>query len=343
MSTSTQVEAPPERYTTHREEYDALTCAAGLAHRSHLGRLELTGEDTLDLLNRLSTNKLEDLTPGEGMGSVLTSAKGRIVDLLLVLMLEDRLLLIVGPDARERVAEWIDFYTFTEDVTARDVTPDTSMFSLIGPGAAGIVEEIAGEGAAALPQYGLREASIGGVSVTVVRDDFGELPGFDVIAPASDGERLWRYMVERSAGDGAKPVGTLALESVRVEQGVPAPGRELSEDYNPLEAGLLQHISFSKGCYIGQEVIARLDTYKKVSKYLVGLSWDSPELPPAGASLTVDGKSSGVVTSAVRSERLGRGIGLGYVRKAHAEPGSALTLEQGGREVEVRVEALPFR
>ena len=343
MSTSTHVEAPPECYATHGEEYDALTRAAGLAQRSHLGRLELTGEDALDLLNRLSTNKLEDLTPGEGMYSVLTSAKGRIVDLLLVLMLEDRLLLVVGPDARERVAEWIDFYTFVEDVTARDVTPDTAMFSLIGPSAAGIVEEIAGEGAAALPLYGVCAANVGGLSVTVIRDDFGELPGFNFIAPASDGERLWRYLVERSAGDGARPVGSLALESVRVEQGVPAPGRELSEDYNPLEAGLLKHISFSKGCYIGQEVIARLDTYKKVSKYLVGLSWDSLEMPPVGASLNVDGKRSGVVTSSVGSERLGRGIGLGYVRKAHAGPGSNLTLEQGGREIEVRVEALPFR
>ena len=98
---------PPERYSTHHEEYDAVTRAAGLAHRSHLGRLELTGEDTLDLLNRLSTNKLENLTPGEGMGSVLTSAKGRIVDLLVVLMLEDRLLLIVGP-GRARAGGGVD-------------------------------------------------------------------------------------------------------------------------------------------------------------------------------------------------------------------------------------------
>lgn len=343
MSTSTQVEAIPESYTSHSEEYDALTGAVGLVRRSNVGRLELTGEDALDLLNRLSSNKLEDLTPGAGMGSVLTSAKGRIVDLLLVLMLEDRLLLLVGPDARERVAEWIDFYTFVEDVTVRDVTPDTAMFSLIGPGAVALVEEVAGESVAALPPYGVRAANVGGVNVTVVREDFGALPGFDVIAPAEEGERLWRYLVERSAGDGARPVGSLALDTVRVEQGVPAPGLELSEDYNPLEAGLLKHISFNKGCYIGQEVIARLDTYKKVSKYLVGLSWEGQDLPPAGASLTVDGKRSGVVTSAVESERLGRGIGLGYVRKAYAEPGSTLTLEQGDSELEVRVEALPFR
>ena len=135
MSTSTQIETLPDSYTSPGEEYDALTGAVGLVRRSHVGRLELTGEDALDLLNRLSTNKLEDLTPGAGMGSVLTSAKGRIVDLLLVLMLEDRLLLLVGPDARERVAEWIDFFTFTEDVTVRDLTADTAMFSLIGPNA----------------------------------------------------------------------------------------------------------------------------------------------------------------------------------------------------------------
>ena len=343
MSTSAQAEAPPSTYTSLREEYDALTGGVGLVRRSHVGRLELTGEDALDLLNRLSTNKLEDLTPGAGMGSVLTSAKGRIVDLLLVLMLEDRLLLFVGPDARERVAEWIDFYTFVEDVTLRDVTPDTAMFSLIGPGAAALVEELAGESVATLPPYGVQAANLGGVNVTVVREDFGALPGFDVIAPAAESERLWRYLVERSAGDGARPVGSLALETVRVEQGVPAPGLELSEDYNPLEAGLLKHISFNKGCYVGQEVIARLDTYKKVSKYLVGLSWDGQDLPPTGASLGVDGRRSGVVTSAVRSERLGRSIGLGYVRKAHAEPGSTLALEQDGVEIEVRVEALPFK
>ena len=217
------MESLPESYTSHRDEYDALTSAAGLARRSHLGRLELTGEDALDLLNRLSTNKLEDLTPGVGMVSVLTSAKGRIVDLLLVLMLEDRLLLLVGPDARERVEEWIDFYTFVEDVSVRDVTPDTAMFSLIGPGAAAIVEEVAGETVATLPLHAVCAANVGGVSVTVVRDDLGALPGFDVIAPTEEGERLWRYLVERSAGDGAVPVGSLALESVRVEQASPLP------------------------------------------------------------------------------------------------------------------------
>ena len=343
MSTDTRVEALPDVYTSPEEEYDAVTGAVGLVRRSNVGRLELTGEDALDLLNRLSTNKLEDLTPGAGMGSVLTSAKGRIVELLLVLMLEDRLLLLVGPDAGERVAEWIDFFTFTEDVTVRDLTPDTAMFSLIGPGVSSIIEEVAGEAAASLPSFGVAAANVGGVNVILVRDDFGALPGFDVIAPAEDGERLWRYLVERSAGDGSRPVGALALESVRVEQGVPAPGLELSEDYNPLEAGLLRHISFNKGCYVGQEVIARLDTYKKVSKYLVGLSWDGEDLPAVGASLTVDGRRSGVVTSAVRSPSLARGIGLGYVRKAFVEPGSTLTLRQGGSDVEVRVEALPFR
>ena len=341
MSTITRPDAPPALYTTLEEEYDALTSAVGLAQRSHLGRLELTGEDALDLLNRLSTNKLEDLTPGAGMGSVLTSGKGRIVELMTVLMLEDRLLLILGPDASERVAEWIEFYTFVEDVSSRDITPETAMFSLIGPNAVELVDEIAGESVSSLPACGVSATSIGGVQTTVIRDGLGALPGFGVIAPAHDGERLWRYLLARGAVSDVKPVGQLALECVRVEQGVPAAGRELTEDFNPLETGLREHISFNKGCYIGQEVIARLDTYKKVSKHLVGLSWDSPELPPDGASLAADGRRSGVVTSAVRSPRHERAIGLGYVRKAYAEPGAALVMEGG--DVEVRVEALPFR
>ncbi len=333
----------PGIYSSPDEEYDALTGAVGLVDRSYVGRLELAGDDALDLLNRLSTNKLEELTAGRGMGTVLTSGKGRIVDLLLVLMRDSHLLVITGPENRQKVAEWIDFYTFTEDVTVRDVTPDTSMFSMIGPKTATLMDEIAGDGVSSMARHDVAAASVGGVDATVVRNDLGALTGFDLIVPSDQGERLWDYLLARGAVSGIKPVGADALEVVRVEQGVPAQGSELSEDYNPLEAGLLEHISFDKGCYVGQEVIARLDTYKKVSKHLVGLSWDSPTTPAPNASLLRDGKRSGVITSAARSPRLSGGIGLGYVRKAAAEPGSTLTLDSDDGDIEVRVETLSFR
>lgn len=333
----------PGVYSTLAEEYEAVTEAVGLVDRSHIGRLKLAGADALDLLNRLSTNKLENLTPGHGMGTVLTSSKGRIVDLLFVFMTADHLLAFTSPENRQKVVEWIDFYTFAEDITVQVLNPETAMFSLVGPKTANLLDEIAGQGMSAMSRYDVVNTSIGGIEVTLLRTDFGTLPAYDLIVPASQAEQLWHYLLGRGLVSDIRPIGADALEVVRVEQGVPVYGKELGEDYNPLEADLREFISFDKGCYTGQEVVARLDTYKKVSKYLVGLSWDSEVSIAPNASLLVDGKKAGIITSAVKSQRLDRGVGLGYVRKAQAEPGSTLTFESASGDVEVRVEKLPFK
>ncbi len=333
----------PSVYSTLAEEYEAITEAVGLVDRSHIGRLKLAGADALDLLNRLSSNKLEDLAPGQGMGTVLTSSKGRIVDLMFVFMTADHLLAFTSPENRQKVVEWIDFYTFAEDITVTDLNPETAMFSLVGPKTANLLDEIAGQGMSAMSRYDVVNTSIGGIEATLVRTDFGTLPGYDMIVSVSQAEQLWNYLLGRGLVSDIRPIGTDALEVVRVEQGVPVYGRELSEDYNPLEAELREFISFDKGCYTGQEVVARLDTYKKVSKSLVGLSWDSEVSMAPNASLVVDGKKAGIITSAVKSQRLDRGVGLGYVRKAQAEPGSILTMESADGDVEAQVEELPFK
>ena len=128
----------------------------------------------------------------------------------------------------------------------------------------------------------------------------------------------------------ARP-GRDAVELARIEQGVPAFGAELSESYNPLEAGLQHMVSYTKGCYIGQEVIARLTTYDKVQKRLVRLTWPADAQVDAGTKLMLDGRQAGVVTSAIRDPRTGYGLGLGYVRKALSDPGARLTSEEGAQ------------
>ena len=127
-----------------------------------------------------------------------------------------------------------------------------------------------------------------------------------------------------------------------MERGIPAFGKELGESYNPLEAGLMPLISFTKGCYIGQEVVARLNTYDKVQKSLVGLRWDGDSAGASGTRLLLDGKQAGVMTTAAMSPRIAGVIGLGYVRKAHATPGSELLLESPDGPTPVRVTTLPF-
>ena len=314
----------PGSYSSAANEYAAVTQRFAVADRSYIGRLRINGNDAIDLLDRLTTNRLTDLQEGHLMGTVFTSGKGRIIDLVLLLRRGDHLLAFTGPETRKRIAEWIDFYTFAEDVTVEDETESTAMLSLLGPHAADAVD-----GLADLDLYQSAEMDVGGVRATVARTDFAGLPGYDFVVPSASGDAIWTALVEQ----GAEPVGTDVLDLVRIENGIPAYGAELNEDHNPLEAGLKDFISFNKGCYVGQEVVARLDTYDKVQRHLVRLHWETVQAVSAGAALFFDGKQVGAVTSAAASVS-GAAEGLGYVRNAQAGQGTVLNADG---DVEVRV------
>lgn len=335
--------APPTTYSSITNEYEALHTGAALLDRSYVGRLSLTGEDALDLLNRLSTNELMALDVGQGIPTVLTSNKGRIIDLLFVHRLPDHLLVVTSPRNSQKVAGWIDFYTFVEDVTVKDVTDETTMLSVIGPRASSFLEAFTHKDIVSVGRYESVSASIASIDTTIVRTDFLQLPGYELVASADDGPRLWEAMLKAGKANGAMPVGTAALEAARVEQGIPAYGKELSEDFNPLEANLLEFISFTKGCYVGQEVVTRLNTYKKVQKHLVALQWNSDDNPAASAKVMLEGKPVGVITSPARPPGLKGGIGLGYVRKEQSRPGTELEIEGPDGEFAAVVAKLPFK
>ena len=266
-----------------------------------------------------------DLPAGSGAHTVLTSNKGRIVDVIFVLRRADHLLLLTGDGNETTVAEWIDFYTIIEDTEVEDVTPVTSSVSLMGPGAAGLLASFAGPDTLPAENEGAADVIIDGVHATAIRRNMGAIPAFDLIASSEDTQPLQEAVTEA----GACPAGRDALELARIGQGVPAFGSELSETYNPLEAGLQHMVSYTKGCYIGQEVIARLTTYDKVQKRLARLTWPQEAEVDAGAKLMLDGRQAGVVTSAIRDPRTGTGLGLGYVRKTLSDAGTRLTSEPG--------------
>ena len=325
--------------SSNEDAYAAAKEAVGLVDRSAAGRLRVTGEDALDLLDRLSTNHLQDLTPGRGLYTVLTTNKGRIVDLLFVLAQETDLLVLTGAGTQQKVAEWIDFYTFTEDVAVEDVTDETAMLSLVGPKAATLLLDLCGLNR--IEAHESASVTIGGVDATAVRTDFLRLQSYDLVLPSDGAEAVRQTVLAGGESHDMAEIDEEALDLVRIEQGVPVQGKELTEDANPLEAGLIDHISFNKGCYIGQEVVARLNTYDKVQRTLVGLSWDISTKADSGAELFVDGKKVGVLTSAAASPLLGRGVGLGLVRNVHAGPGTSLAIESSSGDVGVRVEGLP--
>ena len=314
----------PQVYTFVQEEYQAATEGVALVDRSSVGRLKATGKDALDLIDRLSTNKLAELAPGEAMPTVLTSNKGRIIDYFLVASLKDYLLLLTAPQNRQKVADWIDLYTFLEEVAVEDITPGTAMLSIVGPKAGRLLQSIGGLEETLL--HHCAAAQWQGMEMTSIRTDFADVPAYDLVVEASQAEALWQHILDRGASLGIRPVGTAALEAIRIENGIPVYGRELSEKHNPLEANLLHAVSFNKGCYIGQEVVTRLCTYKKVQRRLMGVALEGDGDFADDAKLLVDQREAGFMTSKVNSFRLGRHVALAYVKTAYAKPGTEVTV-----------------
>ena len=181
-----------------------------------------------------------------------------------------------------------------------------------------------------------------GVSVRIVRTDFVGLPAFDLVVAVADLERLRDALHAAGNEAGLVPVGEDALEAVRIEQCVPAYGSELGESYNPHEAGLVDHVSFTKGCYTGQEVVVRLATYDKVQKHLVGVRWNPPAEVPKGTRLVLDGAPVGIVTSSTLAVDGPGGMALAYVKRAHANEGVELTAEVDGSAIDVSIYRSPL-
>ena len=295
-----------------------------IVHHTDYGCLKATGEDTLDLINRLSTNKVEHLEPGHWAPTVLTTDRGRIVDLLCVVHAGDHVLLITSPGQQQPVIEWLDKYTIMEDLEVEDVSRSTAVVALAGVGADAVLGQAEDE-PEYLPGriYPAATVTVGGSEAIAVSRPLGGLPCRLLILPGDAAHAVTSALAEA----GAATADADHWETLRVGSGNPAFGSEMGEPYNPLEAGLIGAIDFTKGCYIGQEVIARLDSYDRVQKYLAVLRFSDGADATAGASLAHEGRTAGSVTSLYRTPG-GELRGLGYVRTAAAEPGQTLELQK---------------
>jgi folate-binding protein YgfZ len=266
-----------------------------------------------------------DLETGQGAPTVLTTDRGRILDVIGVINMGGHILMTTSPGLQQPVIDWLDKYTIMEDLTVEDITADTAMLAVLGPDSATALEAATGgRDLADLAPFHALQAGIGGLPVTLINQPLGALPGFALVMAAKDATQVW----ERLTALGACPTGIDAYEAVRVQYGVPVHGPEMGEPYNPLEAGLIGSIDFAKGCYIGQEVIARLDTYQKVQKRLVSLRFSPDAAPSMGVELHDEGKKVGTVTSAVTLPTTEETIGLGYVRTGSARVGVRLELAE---------------
>ncbi len=310
-------------------EYRAATEGIAVLDRSYVGRFKVTGKDATDLLNRLSSNKVDALPSGTGAATVLPTNKGRVIDLLHLFALEDHLLMITSPQTRQRVAEWIDLYTFLEEVSLEDVTLETAMITVLGPRTATALENATGASVASMELYHSLPVTINGVPVVLIRTDATGTPGYDLIAPSEHAETVWSALVDPAYG--AVPIGETIYNVLRTEAGIPRYGWEISEDVNPWEVGLDRFINFEKGCYTGQEVILRLYNYEKIQRRIAGLSFSSPNVSE-GTDLRLDGEGTGRVTTVITHPVTGTTLGLGIVRVANVKEGARLEVVDARKE-----------
>ncbi len=306
-------------------EYRQLREECGLLDRSSRGKLAVRGPDAAEYLQGQLTNDVEALEPGEGQYAALLDRKGHLqADMRVLRPSGEEILLDTEPEALAAALRHLTMYSIGREVEIADLTAERAILSLIGPRSA----EIAAS--AVLPENACETALVGGVECLAA----GGAGGIDLIAAAGDAARLREALLEA----GAVEVSLAAAEILRIEAGTPRFGAEMGTETMPAEAGIVERaVSFTKGCYIGQETVARLHYKGKPNRHLRGLRLSAGEVEP-GATLRLGEKEVGRLGSVGVSPALGP-VGLAILRR-EAEPGAELSVGEDG--VTARVAALPF-
>jgi folate-binding protein YgfZ len=318
-------------------EHRAVMTGAGLIDRSALGKATVTGRDRTAFLQGMLSNDVKALKPGEGCPAAFLDAHGKVVSLLVVYVLEDSFLLELPTGSTEKFLQAIDKFLISEKAYFEAADEAFVIVSVQGPKASDVLIRASGRSLELAP-YTHTEISMADAPVRVMRRSEAATPGFHCWTAPAHAAAVWKSL--RSAG--ATPVGAEAAEILRVEAGIAVHGHDADDTVILPETRLETLVSYTKGCYIGQETVARVKYRGHVNRGLAGLVLDGDEVPSPGAPVVAEGKDVGRITSAVRSIALGKPIALGYIRREHFEPGTPLSVRIGDRLAGARVAALPF-
>jgi folate-binding protein YgfZ len=327
----------PERYGAFESEYRLGRAAVALFDANHQAIARLEGPDRVRYLNAVLTSNIHDLQPGQGALGLLLDARGHILSEILSCALPDHLLLFSPGMVRTRTHATLDKFIIMDDATLVDLTDRLGAIALEGTEAPALLVGLAGVDLAAMAEGDHREAKLAGTDCRVIRrTHFGEA-GVELLVEQEKLAGLWQALLEPVRSRGGGPIGYAAVNALRLEAGIPWFGADFDDSVIPHEAALDQsHIHYGKGCYTGQEIVERVRSRGQVNRMRVGLGFPPGPLPSPGTKLLSAGKEAGRVTSAARSPALGRGIGMGYLRREYAAAGTHLEWEGGTAEVTPR-------
>jgi folate-binding protein YgfZ len=325
-------------------EYNHARADAVLVDQSPRGKIEVRGADAARFLQNLTTNDTLNLAPGAGCEAFLTTAKAKVIAYLLIYRNAvpahpPSFSLDVAPGAADKVIQYFDRYLISEQVEFADSTAAFAQLHIAGPRAAAVLTQVLGD--ARLLEQPLRHSVVRfstDAESWLRRHDALGLPGYDLVCPAEQSVGVW----QRLSQAGARPMGLLACDVLRIEAGLPREGTDFDENTFAPEIGrIAQTICYTKGCYLGQESIVMARDRGQVNRTLVGIRLSDGPVPQGSLLFAAD-KEVGRITSSVHSPRLGTGLGLGYARRGHQEPGKRMEVEASGKRSPAEVVKLPL-
>lgn len=332
----------PERFTSLEKEYRVLGEKAGLLDLSVQAVVELRGRDRSRFLHGMVTNDIRSLSPGQGCYALMLTPQGRILTDMRVLCLEESLMLMVDADLVEKDLALLRKYIIADQVEVVDRSNDLAVLSLQGPKAAEAIGNLCPETSLPGAPFEHRLIRVGNLSALCARMRRTASEGYDLIVSGGQSVELWNLLLQAGEPAGLQPVGLEAWNVHRMEAGIAWYGIDMDEARIPLEAGLEEAISYSKGCYVGQEVVARATYRGQVNRKLMGLLLSSGRPARGGDRLYRNGREVGWVTDSAYSPRLRRAIALAYVRKESWDPGTTVGVESGGGRTDAEVTPFPF-
>jgi folate-binding protein YgfZ len=330
----------PERFADSREEYRYLTEAVGVVDKTYHAWFDFTGVDRVRYLNAVLTNNVRDLQPQHGIVSLLLNPQGHILAEIEAYAMADRIRAATYQLNLERTVATIEKFIIMDDVTLEDITGRIGAIALEGPKTAQTLSTLGAPPLDTLNDLSFVNVNIAGVQCQMLRRSPGGKPSAEFIAARSDLPKLWEVLAAAAISHGGGPAGFAALSALRIEQGIAWYGYDFDDTVIPHEAGLENsHISYAKGCYTGQEIVERVRSRGHVNRKHVGIAFKGDVVPPAKTALTANGAEVGRVTRAAYSYGLNRPIGMAYLRREHAAPGSKVAWSGG----EAEIIALPIR
>lgn len=334
----------PAHYGDVTVEHRAVRQAVGLADLSHRGKLKVTGEDRVKWLQSVVSNDILPLQPGQGRYSSLLTHKGKMLTYFRLYMQPESVMLEdVGEIGETTFQALRKFLLYGTKAKMENCAESWGLLLISGPKAAHVVQSAFGVDVTDLKPVDFVTAQISGHHALVVRtEETGEVD-LEVFIPADGLVTAWMSAMQAGAKFGIKAIGSHAREALRMEAGIPKAGPDLNEEIVPPEANLEgKAFSLNKGCYPGQEVVARMDTYGNVRRKLVGLVLTDSVVPPHGAKLYSGDREVGWISSAVHSPQLNKVIAFGFPLRDFSPPGTALTVSFENSRYPATVQALPF-